>query len=64
MGSLSLLQGIFPTQGSNPGWLVWIGVFDEVLQDLSNLRGNCRRRGPLSPFAYHVNLGVHVSFKQ
>ena len=34
MDSLSLLQGVFPTQGLNPGQLVWIGVFDEVLQDL------------------------------
>ena len=27
VGSLSLLQGIFPTQGSNPGLLHWGGIF-------------------------------------
>ena len=30
MGSLSLLQGIFPTQGSNPGLLL-AGRFSQIL---------------------------------
>ena len=67
VGSLSLLQGIFPTQGSNPGlphyrWILYQLSHKEALKPHCNLIISTKTLGFLKVFVFQGSLPVPPSF--
>ena len=59
VGSLSLLQGIFSTQGSNPG----LPHCRQILYQLSYQGSPCKRRDLNLPIKVNSLLGVNAIFQ-
>ena len=59
MGSLSLLQGIFPTQGSNPGLLHWqVGSLPSEPPGKPLNMSHQQKKIPLEDADFSPHLGV------